>query len=63
MEEEEGKRGGNSQLHWYEYDAEAAARATSPLLTPLQPHPSIPAKREERGHCIHGNGRAAVGSS
>ncbi|TKS65772.1 Peroxisome proliferator-activated receptor gamma coactivator-related protein 1 PGC-1-related coactivator [Collichthys lucidus] len=58
------KGGGSSQLHWYEYDAEAAARATSPLSSPpLQPHPSIPTKREEereRGHCIHGNGRAAT---
>lgn len=54
-DEEEGRRegrkkgGGGVQLHWYEYDAEAADRATYPLLSPLQPHPSIPTEREERG--------------
>lgn len=52
-EEEEGRReGGRSQLHWYEYDAEAAARATSPLLSsllssPIPPYP--PRERGERG--------------
>lgn len=56
---------GGSQLHWYEYDAEAAARATSLLsfrAPSLHTHRQT-GERGERGHCIHGNGRAAVGSS
>lgn len=31
-----GEGGVGSQLHWYEYDAEAEARATSPLLSSLR---------------------------
>lgn len=62
-EEEDGQvRGwGGFHLHWYEYDAEAAARATSLLIPPYQPRARM--RKEGGDHCIHDNGRAAVGSS
>lgn len=42
---EDKRREGSSQLHWYEYDAEAAATATSPLFSST---PSMPTEKGER---------------